>query len=120
MKKILLVFVFIGLIFTLVGCANGIENAIYQLEQNGYVVEQIDENLMTEYREEVNGLTNIYEIFDEEENSLGFIFEFEDIQSLDYAVRNDDTYDYEYYENYIHENLLVITEEDTIVNIIKE
>ena len=120
MKKILSIFVFIGLVFTLVGCANGIENAIYQLEQSGYVVEQVDENLMTEYREEVSGLTNIYEIFDEDDNSLGLIFEFDDIQSLDYAVRNDDTYDYEYYENYIHENLLVITEEDSILNIIKE
>lgn len=115
LKRFLTVFMFLGLILTLVGCSE-MGSVTKRFEKEGYTVEEIDKDELEEYQDEVDGLKMVYEVSDEDGESVAYIYEFTSAKALEDALTEDGE-DIDDYEELINKNLMIITFNQDIIDI---
>jgi len=110
MKKIFTMFVFLGLIFALIGCG-AISSVESRLAKEGYYLEEVSAEELEE--EDTEGFKNGYYIYDENDNIVGFIIEFDNEETLEDYMEDD----LGLMDNYVYKNLFIFSLFDEVLDI---
>lgn len=117
LKRVITIFMFVGLFLTLVGC-NEMGSVTKRFEKEGYTVEMMDKDhsLYEEDYDDMDGLKNIYFVLDEDDQMVAMIFEFSSEKALKDALDNDNV-DIEDYKEFINKNLFISASDQDIIDI---
>ncbi len=110
MKRIFTMFVFLGLIFALIGCG-AISSVESRLAKEGYYLEEVSAEELEE--EDTEGFKNGYYIYDENDNIVGFIIEFDNEETLEDYMEDD----LGLMDNYVYKNLFIFSLFDEVLDI---
>jgi hypothetical protein len=115
--RIIKVFVFFGLIFSLISCGGSLtKSVIYRLEDEGYDVEPIEfdavDSIDSEF--EVVGAKNVYEIYNKRDTVTAYLYEFENATQIEEMFEDLDL-DIANYEELVYENILVVPYEYSVI-----
>jgi|GEM_PF-4988947 len=100
-KSLLFINIFMVLSLFFVGCSSN--NVIHQLEKKGYLVEKQDVSYCD------SGIINHYIVY-EGENNIGYIYEFEDMISLDQFKQDNSHIN----QTQIKETYIIFLEDDLL------
>lgn len=122
MRKVLSLFVFLGLFVFLVGCNSTIESAINKLEGEGYVLEKVSDEETSRYIGDTEGVEAIYEIFLEGNTTdvQGRLYVFDSEEDLDNLLE-DEQEPQESIDEHRYKNIWVVdyTKAQELMDIIK-
>jgi len=108
--RLLKIFIFLGLIFTLIACNNSLtKSVVYRLEDSGYetIAVNFEDVKRIEPDFEVVGAEEVYEIYDQMDRLTAYLYVFEDTEELE-QMFEELNLNMESYEEQIHYNLLIV------------
>ncbi|MDY0023467.1 MAG: hypothetical protein RBR66_00905 [Candidatus Izemoplasmatales bacterium] len=111
MKRIFTMFMFLGLIFALIGCG-AISSVESRLAREGYYLEEVSAEELEE--EDTEGFKNGYYIYDEDDNLVGFIIEFDNEDTLEAYVEDDIL---GIMDNFVYKNLFIFSLDSNVLDI---
>jgi sporulation-control protein spo0M len=108
MKKIFTIGIFLIIGFILVGCSSGIEDVKTEIESIGYrLTKRSSESAI--YFAGTNEIVQIYNIYDEDDNQSGYIYQFESTDALNRAIEDNEELDFEIEANNIYKNFIILS-----------
>lgn len=116
-RKVLFGFMFLAFSFILVGCS-AMGSAENRLEDEGYRLEEVDEDDVDEFQGEEESIKAIYHVYNDNDIWVATIFEFKSAGVLEDIIEEEGE-SIEDYEELIHKNLFVITLSEEVMSIIK-
>lgn len=115
MKKYLTIGIFLIIAFLLVGCSSGIESVKSEVESIGYrLTKRSSESPI--YFAGTNEIVQIYNIYDEDDNQSGYIYQFESADALIRAIEDNEQLDFEIEPENIYKNFIILTGKQDILD----